>query len=65
MEQSCFRTKWLMLRYLFFPFFFNSPERVEKAFSFLEGDYIFLWEIRYNFKDIYNLDELLGDIVAG
>lgn len=45
MEQSCFRTKWLMLRYLFFPFFFNSPERVERAFSFLEGDYIFLWEI--------------------
>lgn len=31
--------------FFFFPFFFNSPERVERAFSFLEGDYIFLWEI--------------------
>lgn len=62
MEQSCFRTKWLMLRYLFFPFFFNSPERVERAFSFLEGDYISYGKY---FKDIYNLDELLGDIVAG
>lgn len=63
MEQSCFRTKWLMLRYLFFSLFFSTLQKELKEL------FLFWKEIIYScgkyFKDIYNLDELLGDIVAG